>query len=330
MRDSFYFYIKQMYSPNALYDAYWRFAVDRQNIFFRRNILHEKYPWTKNIILQKYKFTNAYRANDRVSQFLISNIIYSSKASIYDADDILFRILLFKIFNKISTWQAIEGKIGDIKLYRNVFSDIEQVLDDLFAKGNTIYSGAYIMPSGKSSFGFSRKYKNHLALLKSMFEDRFAEKVLQCKTMEQLYNLLISYPMIGSFLAYQYATDINYSDITNFSEMEFVVPGPGAKSGIQKCFANSDSKVYTNIIKWVSEEQEKEFERLGLQFHFLSGRPLQLIDCQNLFCEFDKYARVAYPAVHSSSGRKRIKQHFEPNKQAIDFKYPPKWHISNI
>ena len=30
-----------------------------------------------------------------------------------------------------------------------------------------------------------------------------------------------------------------------------------------------------------------------VEFRDLWGRPLQLIGCQNLFCEVDKYARVA-------------------------------------
>ena len=42
---------------------------------------------------------------------------------------------------------------------------------------------------------------------------------------------LYQYPTIGDFLAYQYITDLNYSTLTNFTEMEFVVPGPGAKHG---------------------------------------------------------------------------------------------------
>ena len=42
--------------------------------------------------------------------------------------------------------------------------------------------------------------------------------------------------MVGDFLAYQFITDINYSTLTDFSEMEFTVPGPGARDGIHKCF----------------------------------------------------------------------------------------------
>src|SRR5690348_7306679 len=38
-----------------------------------------------------------------------------------------------------------------------------------------------------------------------------------------------------------------------------------------------------DVIRAVTDFASREFERLGLVFHSLWGRPLQLIDCQNLF-----------------------------------------------
>lgn len=57
----------------------------------------------------------------------------------------------------------------------------------------------------------------------------------------------------------------------------------------------------------------------------VAGRPLQLIDCQNLFCETDKYARVAHPDV--AGRRSRIKQIFAPTASRIEHRYPPKWGL---
>ena len=316
------------FKTSRIYDDYWRFAAERQQIFIKRNIEHENGPWTQDKILQQYKFTNPYRVNDRVSQFLVSHVIYNPDIKDLSEKDVLFRILLFKIFNKIETWKRLEKKIGLISLTPNIFTQLDGILEEYEQMKVKIYSGAYIMPSGKSTFGYSKKYKNHLALLQFMFLNHFAEKTIRCKTMRELYELLLSYPTIGSFLAYQYATDINYSEVTNFSEMEFVVPGPGAKSGIQKCFTDVDEKNYSDIIKYVTFNQEKEFNRLGLQFTTLKGRPLQLIDCQNLFCEFDKYSRVAFPDVTTSSNRTRIKQRFHMNPDPIKFYYPPKWDLN--
>ena len=56
--------------PTEVYDSYWRFAAERQDVFFRR--LHRlPPPWTDDPVLRAHKFTNAYRASDRVSQYLI-------------------------------------------------------------------------------------------------------------------------------------------------------------------------------------------------------------------------------------------------------------------
>ena len=55
---------------------------------------------------------------------------------------------------------------------------------------------------------------------------------------------------------------------------------------------------------------------------------MQLIDCQNLFCEVDKYARVAHPEIRGISPRTRIKQKFRSNMTPIDYWFPPKWSIN--
>src|SRR5437867_2269407 len=55
--------------PTEVFDTYWKFAFERQAIFFRRANA-EPWPWTIDPILSDYKFTNVYRASDRISQFL--------------------------------------------------------------------------------------------------------------------------------------------------------------------------------------------------------------------------------------------------------------------
>ena len=59
--------------PTAVYDTYWQFAAERQEMFFRR-LDGSRPPWTDDSILSRFKFTNAYRASDRVSQYLIRDI----------------------------------------------------------------------------------------------------------------------------------------------------------------------------------------------------------------------------------------------------------------
>jgi hypothetical protein len=136
------------------------------------------------------------------------------------------------------------------------------------------------------------------------------------------------YAGIGPFLAYQLITDVNYTHVTDFSEMEFVEAGPGAKSGLEKCFGDFGTYGYDDLIRWTAERQEEEFCRRGICFKDLWGRPLQLVDCQNLYCEIDKYARVAFPGYTSSSGRVRIKQKYVPYYRPVELWFPPKWGLN--
>ena len=311
--------------PTEVFDTYWRFTAERQNIFFRK--FHgAPPPWTTDPIFAKYKFTNAYRASDRVSQYLIKKVIYNGDQK---PDEVFFRIILFKIFNRIETWELLLDRLGSITYSGFKFNTCDEILTQAMREGKPIFSAAYIMPPGESSFGYSKKHRNYLSMLERMMLDKLPWQIVEAQSMKEVFELLRSYPMIGNFLAYQFTIDINYSNLTNFSEMEFVVPGPGAKDGIGKCFKDLGGLSEADLIRVMADRQHEEFERLGLEFLSLFGRPLQLIDCQNLFCEVDKYARVAHPGSKGSSGRKRIKQCFVPRPDLIDYWYPPKWGINS-
>ena len=312
---------------SEVYESYWRFAAERQAVFFRR-VRGEPHPWSDNPVVAVYKFTNAYRASDRVSQYLIRNVIYPDDLP-KSPREVFFRIMLFKIFNKIETWEILEGALGPITFEDYCFSAYDAVLSHARQIGQRIYSAAYIMPPGNRAFGRSAKHQNHLLLLERMMTDQLAERLAQTRTMQEGFEKLRAYPTIGDFLAYQFITDINYSELTNFSEMDFVIPGPGASDGLRKCFIDPGGLNESELIRLMADLQEKEFERLGLDFQSLWGRRLQLIDCQNLFCEVDKYARVAHPQIAGKTGRVRIKQKFVPTAEPIRLFYPPKWNLND-
>ncbi len=312
--------------PSAVYDSYWRFAAERQATFFRR-LEGEPQPWTKDPVIRAHKFTNAYRASDRVSQYLIRSVIYRRDLP-DDHDEVVFRTLLFKLFNKIETWELLENDLGPLTFNEYSFKRYDRVLNAAMIRGESIYSAAYIMPSG-GSLGHSKKHRNHLTLIERMMADSLPARLADAGSMQKAFELIRGYPTIGDFLAYQYVTDINYSTVTNYSEMEFVVPGPGAIDGIRKCFTDAGGLSDPDVIRVMAERQETEFERLGLKFRDLWGRPLQLIDCQNLFCETDKYARVVHPDISGKTGRTRIKQKFKATQDPIKYWYPPKWGIND-
>jgi hypothetical protein len=162
-----------------------------------------------------------------------------------------------------------------------------------------------------------------------MLVDRLPERLAEARSMEAAYELLLAYPGLGPFLAFQVVTDINYTTLLGFSEMEFVVPGPGARSGLRKCFSDPGDYDDADLIRYTADHQAEEFARRGLDFQDLWGRPLQLVDCQNLFCEVDKYARVVHPRVQGVGNRTRIKQRFRPLSDRVTVWFPPKWGIND-
>lgn len=109
--------------------------------------------------------------------------------------------------------------------------------------------------------------------------------------------------------------------------MEYIVAGPGARDGIRKCFGPASAGYERELIGYMAASQDEHFARLGLTFNGLFGRPLQLIDCQNLFCEVDKYARIMHPDIAGYSGRTRIKQKYSATAAPVPAWFPPKWGL---
>ncbi|MCP5246012.1 MAG: hypothetical protein H6937_08695 [Burkholderiales bacterium] len=314
-----------MIQASELYDQYWKFAEERQNIFFKR-LAGQNSSLTKDFILKSYRFTNAYRASDRVSQYLIRHVIFSGDQS---PKEVFFRTLLFRFFNRISTWEklctALKGQISyadyDFRLY-------DAILTSFINGKNKIYSAAYIMPSGIREFGYPRKHQNNLKLLECMMRDNVPDRITGIGNLEKTFNILRSYPTLGDFLAYQYAIDLAYSDLECGLESDFIAPGPGALRGIKKCFSDISKFSPAEIIHYVTDRQNEEFSIRGISFKKLYGRDLQLIDCQNIFCEIDKYARAYRPDL-TAGGRTRIKQKFSLSNEPIKLFYPPKWGIND-
>ena len=312
-----------MKKRQEIYDLYWYFAWERQNIFWKK-LNGEEAPWTDDNILQQYKFCNSYRVNDRVSQYLLKNVIYNG--NIYEDEDMLFRIILFKLFNKEATWELLVNEFGNITLKEFNFEIYSKVLNEATLKGVKIYNDAYISCANKA-FGYDRKHDNHLALLNKMFnEDKIASKIKACKTMKEAFDIIKSYPLIGNFMAYQLVTDINYSEVVDWREDEFTVAGPGSLRGIKKCFIDTGDMSNEDIIRYMYEHQDEEFKRLNLDFKRIGDRPLQLIDCQNIFCELDKYCREKVPELKSN--RTKIKKKYVSKKEKIEYMYPPKWGVN--
>jgi hypothetical protein len=309
--------------PTVVYDSYWRFAAERLAVYMRR-LSDPDGPWTADPVLRSYRFTNTYRVADRVSQYLVREVQYHPQRSSAPAE-VFFRTILFKLFNRIETWELLERELGPVSWQSADLDAVSAVLDRAMSKGTRIYSAAYIMPAPR--LGAVRKHENHLRLLASMMEDGLPARVARAPSLAAVYELLRPWPGLGAFLAFQYTIDLNYSTLLDFDEAEFVVAGPGAIDGISKCFSSTGGRSAEQVIDVMVDVQDAEFARLGIDFPGLFGRRLQPIDCQNLFCEISKYSRVAHPEIAGVSGRTRIKQGYSGGGTLADPVFPDRWDV---
>jgi len=312
-----------MIKPNhQIFKYYFEFIKERMDIF-RNKYENKQFPYTSNEILLNSKFTNVYRILDRVSQYLIKNVIYQW---MYKSEDILFRILLFKIFNKIDTWEYIENTVWEINLRTFNPSKFTKILDER-KKEDTIFNWAYIMTWSHSQYkSFKSKHEVRLNVIQKEFiENSLFKKIVQAKSLEWIYSLLRATPLIGDFLAYQYTIDFNYSNVINFDENSFVKAGIWAQRWIKKCFRDYNWS-FENAIIYTQENFEKLCNQYEIgPIRLLPWRAPTLIDLQNCFCETDKYLRKKVPNL--KIWNTRIKQIYKENKNGIEFFFPPKWGI---
>lgn len=309
--------------PNdATFRYYFYFIQERMNIFWRK--YNDAGLLTKDPILQTYKFTNVYRACDRVSQYLIKNVIYQDLDR-YSPEDVLLRILVFKVFNKIETWEHLNGE-DDITT--KTFN-VEKLTDTLTRRQQTkpIFSNAYMMAGSHAEYkGILSKHQVWLQMIEDRFiKDKGLRTVLSARSLAEVYSQLREYPLIGDFLAYQYAIDFNYSPYLNFDEDSFVKAGIGAVRGIKKCF-KSYGDTYEDAIRYTQDHFDAFQDKYGFTtFRPLPGREPKLIDIQNCFCETDKYLRAKMPDL--KVGNVRIKQHYKPSSGRIEYYFPKQWGV---
>lgn len=317
-----------MIEPNEdVFQYYFYFAQERMNIFW--NKYEGRYPLTKDNTLETYKFTNVYRAMDRVSQYLIKNVIYTDES--FSDKDVLLRIIIFKIFNKPETWDYLEREVGTICLEN---FDLQRINTALAKRRQTdpIFNNAYMMTGTHSLYNhLDFKHEKWLQMVKNeLVGDKVFDKIIDANSLADVFSHLRSCSFIGDFLAYQYAIDMNYSTVINFSEDSFVKAGIGAIRGIKKCFKADSVKKYSNedIIRFTQDNFKNYQKKFGFnEFKPLFGRAPTLIDIQNCFCETDKILRVKLPELQVDN--KRIKQRYKQTPRSLDLYFPPKWGIND-
>ena len=294
------------------------FIKRRYNIHLKKDVLNKPQPWTKDPVLQEFRFTNIRREHDRESKWLIKNISTNPELSY---DDKLLNSILFRLYNKHQTSELIgmpihfsEYEDWDPESYRHLFeeaiaADPHRVFfTGAFNTGGLKRALKWYLPKDTPDNSMEMRVMN---FVKYLLNSTMLDDIRVAKTQQEVFKTLSSCMGIGGFLGYQMFVDMTYIPEFPFSENEFTVAGPGCKWGLDYLFDDKDGMTYEECIFWVRDNLERLFnEVLGKEWDCKKifwdlpeeDRCFNVMSLENCFCELSKYIRAK-----TETGRPRKK-----------------------
>lgn len=286
-------------------ETFWYWMTERHAIYLKRFKEKQKYPWTKDKILNDYKFTNVYRQLDRVSLEWQNRYMHLlTRGKKLKPSDVLFHCVMFRLFNLPETYDAL---FFAMKKW-NLAEAIEILNKRRDEDHEQIFTGAYIIPTGGRQEpkikviceAVDHVYKRRIKLANSLRRGRPVEgkkHVYDGPTMEWAVELLSRLPTVGPFIAYELACDLRFTKVMHNARdvLSWANPGPGAKRGIRRLiYGNAKGKGDTvdwigamrQLLTMVPKETRKHLDMTR------DGVPFEMREIEHSLCEFDKYMRV--------------------------------------
>lgn len=240
-------------------------------------------PWTKDRLLRDYRWCNVKRMDDRVSQELL-NEWYDHGVGMDGATQVIAATLA-RLVNRTDTLREV-SKHRPFRTSR-VLSYLRQTLAARDARGETVFTGAYLIPGVAGR----RKTDSVCDLVERVAVD--ARTLAQQTSMKACWRALTAYPGLGSFLAGQIAADLAQLPLgVRWDDRHRWAPlGPGSARGLNRLRGYDKDRP----LKQAEFDQELpaliEVLRPRIKAIWYS-RSLVAMDVQNCLCEFDKYLRL--------------------------------------
>lgn len=230
-------------------------------------------PWTKDPILNTYRFCNVRREDDRVTLWIRRNWSRPKDRN----------LVLAMAIARLVNWPDTLEKLGYPEEWNP--QHFINTINQRTLAGHKTWSSAYIVST------------NGNAVAKPVYVAQTVLNPIAARCAGQgwptplapMYHALRAVPGVGSFIAGQIIADLKntigspWHDAADW--FTFVVPGPGSRRGLARLigkpapYSLSDREFYKHFE--VAEDLAMNvFQDLCAQ------------DIQNCLCEFDKYMRV--------------------------------------
>lgn len=248
------------------------FVQERESIRLKKEA-GEMAPWTTDEILQRYRFCNVRRMDDKVSRWLLENWYKPN----FGHPNILLACALARFINKPESLEQIGFPLQWEP------ERIKKVLRSYRDWGNTVFNGAYMVRGNDGMDKIECVVDWYVAPLRKM-------KIVT-DTMQGCWNVVLASYGLGSFMAGQIVADLRWAVPGEWDDRLTWAPmGPGSKRGMNR-LRGRDSNAPLRQEQFLGELQQL-MEIFKRQLPPKMMNRLEAIDAQNTLCEIDKYSRA--------------------------------------
>ncbi len=273
--------------------VYW--IKERESIHQKRLRGHAA-PWTADTILQRYRFCNVRREDDRVTRWVHDNWLRPSAAKPFG--EIVFAMAVARLVN----WPESLAEVGLPTPWHP--EKFVHVLNARKASGTKVFTGAYMIRAIEAKDGETKADYLAKYVLDPLWKGR---KQAPCDGLQALHTWLLPFYGMGSFLAAQVVADAKWTkQLRNAPDWHtWAAPGPGSMRGLNRVLGRDVNA------PWRAEDWHATLLELRKAVLPKLPKALRDLDAQNFqsaLCEVDKYLRV-------KSGEGRPKQNFKPSEE---------------
>lgn len=245
-------------------------------------------PWTHDPILQKYRFCNVFREDDKVTVWFRENVRNPLRS---DAA-VVMACIVFRYVNCIPTGE----KLLEAGLFHRWSStQFAYVMKQIKDSGKPMLGAAYMIktPTGK----------NKITGLREIFEpfgeysaEALGAEFQGCDTLQEAVEWLCTFSYVGPFMAYEIACDLMFTDFFKPNDRyTWANPGPGAKRGLNR-LGNKHGELTPCGNPSAIQMQEMMRELLakaGEVTNWYGHWPRwEMRTVEHTLCEYDKYMRA--------------------------------------
>lgn len=273
------------YAPKIEDILYW--VAERENIRQMKEAGEPREMWTADPILQKYRFCNVRRRDDRMTKWMCDNMFTPYKLN--DEPDLWFVSAIARYVNWPPSLLALLVN-GAIPSTAERFDPdcFVTVMDGLKKQGLKCWGSAYMLYPGRET-GSNKAETVAYRFLLPLVEG--AEKIRESVTSNRISSVveeLTKYYGWNTFLAGQVAADLSYYDLKDAEDLYTWAPmGPGSQRGLNrlnriKLGHNWRQEPFNEQLRFIHSEICEQLDLENVTLH----------DVQNCLCEMDKYWRV--------------------------------------